>query len=248
MNPWELSLATVLLVIAAQWRGSAWWARRVRARFPSPHPGSPRRSTRGGRTPAAQRLAAAVLQRLRRRVDLADDVAPTLEAMARAVAAGTSLGAALDALGPARPERPFAAVLAPAADEHRLGAPLGEAMDRAATRHRQLAPEAALGLAVMEVVASHGGARAAALHRAAAAARERRAVVHERAVQSAQARLSALVLTLVPIGFAIWTTSTDPRVAHFLLGTPFGWGCLALGLGLNLGGWWWMRRVIGGST
>ena len=48
-----------------------------------------------------------------------------------------------------------------------------------------------VGVTALEVAARHGGNPAAALDRVAAAVRERRAVVAERAVHSAQARMSA---------------------------------------------------------
>ena len=85
------------------------------------------------------------------------------------------------------------------------------------------------------------------LDRAAATLRDREAVGNERVAQSAQARLSARVLTILPIAFGGWTLLTTPTVQHFFL-TPIGVACLLLGLGLNAGGWLLMRRVSRGPS
>ena len=69
----------------------------------------------------------------------------------------------------------------------------------------------------------------------------------EARAHSAQARLSARVLTLVPVGFAGWSVvaSTTFRRALF---TPAGITSAALGLLTNAAGWWWMRRIVGRAT
>ena len=213
-----------------------WRERQVRARLAM----LPAR----GRSPSAWMLDA-VTRRARRKVAAADDVAPTLDEIARAMAGGDSMATAMDALGPAPPQRPFAALLAPAVHQHQLGTGLADALGAVATRSPS-APEVELGVTALEVAARHGGNPASALDRVAAAVRERRAVVAERAVHSAQARLSALVLTLLPVGFAMWLVATDERARGFLVSNPVGWACVAAGLGLNVAGWLWMRRVIRG--
>ena len=52
------------------------------------------------------------------------------------------------------------------------------------------------------------------------------------------------MLTLAPIGFAFLLTSLDPAAGRVLLGTPIGWLCIALGLGLDGVGAWWMARLV----
>ena len=39
---------------------------------------------------------------------------------------------------------------------------------------------------------------------------------------------------------------TDPSVPRFLVGSEIGWACLAVGLGLDAAGGWWMHRIIAG--
>lgn len=105
-------------------------------------------------------------------------------------------------------------------------------------------PDQALAVHVLRLCAAQGGNVSVSLDRAAATLRERDTLAHERIAQSAQARLSARVLTLLPVGFSVWTLATTPSVRHFVV-TPPGLACVALGLALNLTGWRLMNRVIG---
>ena len=173
---------------------------------------------------------------------LADDVAPTLDHLARTTAGGQTLRLALDGL-PDSPGRPFAALLRNALSAPQQARPLHERL--AAFTNDRLGTEAALALSTLELLARHGGPAPSTLDRAASAVRERRAAVAERRAQSAQARLSALVLSALPIAFCGWSLRADPRTAQFLLHTTTGLFCLAGGLVLNGLGWFWMRRLVG---
>ncbi len=87
------------------------------------------------------------------------------------------------------------------------------------------------------------------IDRAALIARERAAWRHERLSQAAQARLSARLLTMLPLVFAAWSTATSARVRDAVLHQPSVSACLVLGCVLNAVGWWWMRHLVrGGST
>jgi tight adherence protein B len=172
-------------------------------------------------------------------------VAPALDALARSLAGGTGLARALDSLIDRRNEstRPFVMALGVARRRHRLGVPLAAAFADARSTMAPT-PETDLALTALEAAARHGGAQAGALDRAAFAVRQRRTVVAERAAHSAQARLSALVLSLLPPAFAMWSISTNHRVARFLLASPAGWLCTVGGVALNALGWRWMRRLV----
>lgn len=92
-----------------------------------------------------------------------------------------------------------------------------------------------------------GGPMAATIDAAAALLRERDAIRAEASAHSAQARLSARVLTAVPLLFAAWSSVTSESFRNSL-GTPVGLVCIALGGLLNLGGWRWMRRIVAGAA
>ena len=106
-----------------------------------------------------------------------------------------------------------------------------------------------------EVLAAHaistahgfGGPVAATLDAAAAQLRERVALQAEAQVHSAPARLSARVLTAVPVVFCCWNVATSPAVRTAWLG-PIGAVCAVAGGVLNLAGWWWMRRIVARVT
>jgi tight adherence protein B len=68
-------------------------------------------------------------------------------------------------------------------------------------------------------------------------------VASEMAAQSAQATLSGLVMVVTPIGFAALLSMSDPGARQFLVATPVGLVCCAVGLGLDLVGWLWIRSI-----
>lgn len=100
-------------------------------------------------------------------------------------------------------------------------------------------------VAVQALSAAHalGGPVAATLHAGAALLRERAAIRAEAQAHSAQARLSARVLTAVPLVFAAWSLASSRSFRTALL-SPVGLASAALGCVCNLIGWWWMRHIV----
>ncbi len=172
-----------------------------------------------------------------------DDVAEWCEHVARSVRAGSSLGHALVQAG----------VIAPA------GGAAFEPVVRAIGRGRGLAdalgdlgdddPSSSTGLVVpvLAACAELGGPAALPLERVAATLHARAAERAERRANSAQARLSARVLTTVPLGTLALLAVAEPAVRASLT-SELGAVCLFLGGLLNLAGWYWMRRLVGGAT
>ena len=128
------------------------------------------------------------------------------------------------------------------------GAAVGDALARVAV-HPTAPLDATDRLVVQALRAAHaaGASGVDALERAAGVLRERRAWRHERLAQSAQARLSARVLTLLPVAFAGWGIATDGRLRAAYSLSPLPGVCTACGLLLDLAGWWWMRRLVRGA-
>jgi Flp pilus assembly protein TadB len=104
-----------------------------------------------------------------------------------------------------------------------------------------------LVLDVVRVAARLGGPPAAAIDRTGSTLRVRAADCEERAAHAAQARLSAHVLTAVPLAMLALMATLDPDVGH-AVATPIGSLCILFGLGLNLAGWTWMRRIVTVTT
>jgi Flp pilus assembly protein TadB len=117
-------------------------------------------------------------------------------------------------------------------------------LDVALAQHRPSGDEAALVLHALRLGAAHPPAMPQVLARTGDAIRERRAWRSERRVQAAQARASARVLTALPLVFAGWGIATSPQVRHTLATSPVTLIVVAIGLGLNVGGWIWMRAVV----
>lgn len=161
-----------------------------------------------------------------------------------AVAAGLRGGLALPAAvaGAASVGAPLGDELAGIAREVEAGRPLTEAVTRWQTTAGD--PHSALAGAALTVAASVGGPGARAVDGAAASLRERIGSEAETAALATQGRASAAVLTLAPLAFALLLSSLDPAAGRFLLGTPVGWLCITVGLGLDAAGAWWMARLV----
>jgi tight adherence protein B len=165
-----------------------------------------------------------------------------LEAVARSLRSGASLRQAVEEAGGAVATHPgLAAELSRAATEAAQGMGLVPALEGIATR-RPL-PGVRLGVAALCLGAETGGAQARAVDGVAATVRERLAVAAELRALSSQARISALVIGLAPVGFGGFAAATDPRTSQFLLHTPAGLALLSAGLVLDGLGWLWMQRL-----
>ena len=103
--------------------------------------------------------------------------------------------------------------------------------------------DAAVVTATIAAATAVGGPMAATLQHGASVLRERIALRAEAAVHAAQARLSAQVLTLLPLAVAGLGAFTSTSFRH-ALASPVGIGCATVGALLNLVGWRWMRREI----
>jgi Flp pilus assembly protein TadB len=100
-----------------------------------------------------------------------------------------------------------------------------------------------LAIGVIAMAARLGGSPAPAIDRTASVLRQRAADDDERVAQAAQARLSAHVLTAIPLLMLAALLVTDADVRAAVRG-PIGSMCIGLGLGLNTVGSVWMRRIV----
>jgi Flp pilus assembly protein TadB len=175
-----------------------------------------------------------------RRLSSAIDWASALDRVATELRTGSSLGTSV-------------AICAEFGELQRLtaiGLSLATALEQWSSVGRPGVDEGDRRLAIgtLLTVAKVGGGGGAALERAAETIRDRRDTAAERRAQSAQARLSAVVLSVLPGVFTAWSAGSDQRVRTFLLTTRTGIGCLVTGAALNLGGWIWMRHLVGATS
>lgn len=172
--------------------------------------------------------------------DLERALPAALEAVARGLRSGASLGQALSEAAGATSGR-LGAELRRVSAEAGHGTSLVESLDRLAVR-REL-PGVRLAVAALCLGVETGGAQARAVDGVAVTMRERLAVAAEVQALSSQARISALVIGLAPLGFGAFAAATDPGHADFLLRTPLGLGFVSVGLALDGLGWLWMKRL-----
>lgn len=248
-----LSLVGVLVVGAAA-RLAVASSRRCEVRWRLPVAG-------GGATRGVEPVVASAVTRATarwqerppaRRRRLVAELPATLDEVARALRSGASLRQALAGAAAGGGGHPVGGAVRVAAAELRAvververGMALVPALEQWAVE--QPLPEVRLVATAIGVVAEAGGNAAQAVESVAATLRERHAAVEEVRVQSVQARLSATVIALLPLGFTVWCITTDPKAASFLLGTAAGWLCLTGGLALLAAGGWWMARIIGSA-
>ena len=244
---WGLLVAAATLVLLAMLlrRGALGAAGQARRRLaglgPIPAPGlAPIPAPRSLPAPIERGLRR--LQRPRAVRQLERSLPGALEGMARSVRSGASVRQAVEEAGQTV-AGPLGAELRSVGDELRAGAPLASTLDALATRTGL--PGVRLAVAALLLGNEWGGAVARGLDGVAATLRDHLAVADEIRALGAQARMSALVISVAPVGFGAFAAATDPRTATFLFRTPLGLAFVAAGVLLDSAGWIWMRRLSG---
>lgn len=167
--------------------------------------------------------------------------ADVVGAIAAAVRAGSSLPQAIRyAAGEAEP--PIRARLEHLVAELDLGVPLDIAIDGWA---RGLGTEDGdLVAGALDLHRRSGGDLPAVLDQVTATIRDRVGIAREVRSLTAQARLSAWILGLLPVGFFafLWLTARDE--IEGALATPVGIACIVVGLALEGGAFLWIRSLL----
>lgn len=197
---------------------------------PARPPTAPPVSTATGRPTRAGRSTAST--------DDETAMAAWCEQAARALRAGASLARAVADASAAQPEP--GKVFAPALHALGRGRALASALDTVAV---EPGDPAALVVVVLRAAAELGGPAAAPLERAALTLHARAAERAERRSASAQARLSARILTALPVSTLGLLVVAEPA-SRSAVASPAGTVCLAAGAAFNGAGWWWMRTLI----
>ena len=163
-----------------------------------------------------------------------------LEAVARGLRTGASLRQAVAEAADRTPGA-LGHELRRVATQAQRGAPLVQALETMA-RGRPL-PGVRLAVAALCLGAETGGAQAQAVDGVATTLRDRLAVLAEVRALSSQARISAVVISVAPLGFGAFAAATDPRTADFLFHSVAGTVLLVVGGALDGIGWIWMNRL-----
>jgi tight adherence protein B len=178
--------------------------------------------------------------RHRRERQIAAGVPDALERIASELRAGGTIGTAVGALSSS--DSPLAGDLARVDTRLRMGASTTDALDRWARERSVAGVSAAAG--ALAVCATLGGRSADALDGLASSLRDRQALVAETRALSAQARMSAVVVGGAPLAYLAWSSLVDRDALHALVATEIGRVCLLVGIGLELLGALWMRRIM----
>jgi len=104
-------------------------------------------------------------------------------------------------------------------------------------------PHEAVVTQVLTIAAALGGSVAATVQAGATVLRERAAIAAEAGAHAAQARLSARVLTAVPLVFAAWNLVTGDHYRRAVV-SPVGAAAAGVGVALSVVGWRWMHRLV----
>lgn len=163
-----------------------------------------------------------------------------VESLAGTVAAGRSMADGVGQVASAASE-PLAGELEALARRLAAGTPLVDAFDDWAAT--STVRGVALVSAAVGVARSAGGALDRSLGGVAATLREHRGLEREVRALSAQARLSASVLALAPVGVLLVGAVLDADLVAFLLDRPAGRACVAAGAACDVAAWCWMRRI-----
>ena len=199
----------------------------------------------GGLVGAAGALAGRRIRGHRSRKSLAnrrdEQLADAIGALTAAVRSGMSVPQAIayamrEAGSPVRDE------LARVVADIEVGVPLGEAIDAWADRSQSRDVQLVAG--ALDLHRRSGGDLPAVLDQVAATIRERVAVGREVRALTAQARLSGWILGVLPVGFFAFLWLTSRRDIEGALGTPAGLASVLLGLGLEVGAFFWIRSLL----
>lgn len=180
---------------------------------------------------------------LRRAPSVASELPVVLDSVARNLRLGSSLRQALEGAT-------AKGALGNQLDVLNRDLILGTSLVVAIERWRQSAADPLVDLVAGSLLLSveAGGSLGSAVEQVAATVRDRAAVAAEVHALASQARLSAVVIALMPVGFVVIAAVSDPEAARFLIESSLGRICIVGGIGLDAAGLWWMHKIVRSIT
>lgn len=179
--------------------------------------------------------------RRQRLIKIEQQLPEAADFIARALRSGHSFTNVLQMVGSELPE-PLCGEFRAAHEEINYGVPLNEALHNLAER----IPLTDLRYLVIAVLIQResGGNLAEILHNISHIIRERLKLVAQVRVLSAEGRMSAWILGLLPFVVIVLMSMTSPKYVSLLWTDPTGIKLLWYGAGMILIGVLWLRRVI----
>ena len=186
-------------------------------------------------------------QRIKRRLIQAtsfsnENIIDSLSAMTRSLRSGQSLASSLHQ----------ASITEPCDLLIRLAAAInnGQSLNQAcnylieADEKQNPAGDLSVVLHVMSLASEDGGDAAHHIDALIDTLLDRSYARQDRQAQASTAMASTRLITWLPVVCAAWIVSDSPAIRKTMLATPLGWTCLALGIGLNLVGRLWTKKLI----
>jgi tight adherence protein B len=177
----------------------------------------------------------------RRQKAFADQLDDSLQLMASSLRAGHSLLQALNSVSH-ETEEPTSEEFARVINEIRVGRPVGQTLEDAAARMRS--EDFVWVTQAIAINREVGGNLAEVLDGVGDTIRERNQIRRQVKALSAEGRLSALVLMVLPLGVAGFLSISNPAYLLKLTHSLVGYGLLGGGVVLMTVGGLWLRKVV----
>jgi tight adherence protein B len=177
----------------------------------------------------------------KRSSDVDESLPDTLQLLAGSLRAGYGLMQALD-LAAREGEPPLSSEFGRALTEIRLGVPVEQALEDVADRIDN--EDLRWVVMAVNIQRSVGGNLAALLETVSETVRSRQSFRRHLDALSADGRLSAIILSLLPVAAALLLLVVNPDYIRPLYTTGAGLGLVAVSLAFLGIGTFWIRRVI----
>ena len=165
----------------------------------------------------------------------------TLQLVAGSLSAGYAIAQAIDTVV-REGQQPITGEFNRALIEARLGVPIEDALEGVATRMQS--KDFAWVVMAIRIQREVGGNLAELLTTVSGTLRERERLRRQVKVLSAEGRLSAWILGLLPPGFSLYLLVVRPEYLRPLVSEPLGWLMLGVGAFLLVVGAAWMTRAV----
>jgi tight adherence protein B len=177
----------------------------------------------------------------RRAAQIEEQLVDAVSAIATALRSGRSLAQALEVAGEEVGD-PLGSILGETASSVQLGVPLDDALGSLGERIG--GPDARLVTGVLRLHRRTGGALAASLDDLTRTLRSRRDGARELRSLTAQARLSAAILGLLPLGFFLFLSVVARGDVESAYHSATGASAIGIGLALQGVAFLWIRRIL----
>jgi len=165
----------------------------------------------------------------------------TLQLVAGSLSAGYAIAQAIDTVV-REGQQPITGEFNRALIEARLGVPIEDALEGVATRMQS--KDFAWVVMAIRIQREVGGNLAELLTTVSGTLRERERLRRQVKVLSAEGRLSAWILGLLPPGFSLYLLLVRPEYLRPLVTDPIGWLMISAGAVLLLVGAAWMTKAV----